>query len=113
MTGFVTIYITAPDAGEAAEIGRSLVKARLAACANVMNGLTSIYVWNGDIEEAGEASLFLKTRASLVPAVIEWVKEMHSYSCPCIVAWPIEQGNQDYLDWIERETLSPDELPKI
>jgi periplasmic divalent cation tolerance protein len=109
MTGFVTVYVTTGGPEEAAEIGRALVQARLAACANVLGGLNSIYVWDGAVEESAEAALLLKTRASLVPEVTDWIKKMHEYSCPCIVAWPIAGGNQDYLDWIERETRAPGE----
>ena len=109
MTGFVSVYLTASSLEEAREIGRSLVEARLAACANVMDGIDSIYFWNGAIEESREAALILKSRADLVPEITKWVKELHSYTCPCVVAWPISGGNQDYLDWIARETRSPDE----
>lgn len=113
MTDFVTVYVTTADADEAAKIGRALVQARLAACANIIDGLTSIYMWDGDIEESDETALLLKTRASLMPEVTAWIKKLHGYSCPCIVAWPIEQGNQDYLDWIERETREPGEHGQI
>lgn len=98
------VYITTADKIEALQIGRTLVEERLAACANVFDGMTSVYHWEGNIEESGEAVLIAKTRADLVDAVIERVKTLHSYTCPCVVGWPIERGNADYLDWIAGET---------
>ena len=66
-------------------------------------GWTSVYHWDGDIEQASEAVLILKTQSDQVEALIERVKTLHSYSCPCVVSWPIDRGNADYLDWIENK----------
>lgn len=106
MTAARFVYITASNRAEAVQIGRTLVEARLAACANVIDSVTSIYWWEGAVQEDTEAVLVLKTQAELVPALTERVKVMHSYSCPCVVALPIEDGNPAYLDWIARETTS-------
>ncbi len=99
------VYITAASQDEAARLGRSLVEARLAACANVIGPLRSFYWWDGAVREDTEVALVLKTRADLVDAVIAKVKDEHSYDCPCIVALPIEAGNPEYLAWIDAETL--------
>lgn len=101
MTGFSTVYITTSDNDEALRIARDLVDRRLAACANVLGPITSVYRWEGALCEDGEVGLLVKTRAALLDAVIERVRGMHSYSCPCIVAWPIEGGNPDYLEWLD------------
>ncbi len=101
---FATIYITAASPDEALTIGRALVEARLAACANVFPGVTSVYWWEGSRHEDSEAALILKTRQDLVDQVVAKVKELHSYECPCVVALPIAGGNQDFLDWISKET---------
>lgn len=98
------IYITAGSEAEAARLGRSLVEARLAACANVIAPVKSIYWWDGAVQEDTEAALVLKTRADLVDALIAKVKDEHSYDCPCVVSLPIEAGNPDYLAWINAET---------
>lgn len=98
------VYITAHDENSAKEIGRKLVTERLAACANVLSGMTSVYRWEGKIEEAAEAVLIVKTRRDLVETVIARVRDLHEYDCPCIVSWPIEQGNPAYLQWIVTET---------
>lgn len=104
MTTYSTIYITTPDHDEAVRIGGALVEDRLAACANVLGNVTSIYRWDGALCEDGEVALLLKTRSDLVDRVVERVLELHGYGCPCIVAWPIEGGNAAYLDWIGAET---------
>lgn len=101
---FATIYITAASQDEALTIGRAVVEARLAACANVFPGITSVYWWEGSRQEGSEAALILKTRQDLVDQVVAKVKELHSYECPCVVALPIAGGNKEFLDWIAKET---------
>ena len=98
------VYITASDKVEALKIGRTLVEERLAACANVIDNMTSVYWWEGTIADSAEVVLIAKTKQELVESVISRVKELHSYSCPCIVSWPLSAGNPDYLRWIEEET---------
>lgn len=102
------IYVTAGTREEALEIGRTLVESRLAACANVLAPMTSIYWWQGAVDEGDEVPLILKTRDGLVEQVIEKVKSIHSYDCPCVVSLPISGGNQAFLDWIEAETANRD-----
>jgi periplasmic divalent cation tolerance protein len=98
------VYLTAADRDEALRVGRALVEARLAACINVLPGMTSLYWWQGAIETAQEAVLIAKTRAELIPELIERVRALHSYSVPCVLALPILEGNPDYLDWLRQET---------
>ncbi len=98
------VYITAADEDEAHRIGRALVELRLAACANIIGGVNSIYWWEGEIHQDSEAILIAKTRESAVPTLVEKVRSMHSYDCPCIISLPILEGNPDYLKWIESET---------
>jgi periplasmic divalent cation tolerance protein len=98
------VYVTAQDKNQALAIGRMLVEEHLAACINVWDGMTSVYRWEGAVEQGSEAVLIVKTTEPQVPTVIERVKALHSYSCPCVVAWPIGIGNPQYLEWIERET---------
>lgn len=100
------LYVTAANVAEATAIGRALVEARLAACANVLPGMTSVYWWQGALEQAEEAVLILKTRAALVEAATAKVKALHSYAVPCVAALRVEGGNTDYLDWLRRETAA-------
>jgi periplasmic divalent cation tolerance protein len=98
------LYITASSRDEAKKIGRGLVEERLAACANVIDGMESIYWWQGKLTEDREAVLIVKTRADLVAAVTAKVRELHSYTVPCVVALPLLDGNPDYLAWLAAET---------
>ena len=97
------VYITTQNAEEARRIGRALVEERLAACVNILDGMNSIYWWEGEIQDDRETVLIAKTREALLPALIERVKALHSYSCPCVVALPILAGNPEYLAWLREE----------
>ncbi|MDO8606201.1 MAG: divalent-cation tolerance protein CutA [Phaeospirillum sp.] len=101
------IYVTASNRDEALKLARSLVESRLVACANVLDGATSLYWWEGKVQEESEAVMICKTRRELVGQVVARVGELHSYACPCVVALPIAAGNPAFLDWITAETVSP------
>lgn len=103
-TNCVWIYVTAATREEALTIARTLVADRLAACGNVLAGITSVYRWEGRVNEDAEVSLVLKTTADRVEAVTRRVGELHSYECPCVVALPIVGGNPAFLAWIGEET---------
>jgi periplasmic divalent cation tolerance protein len=98
------IYITFPSREEALRIGRVLVEERLAACANVHSAMTSLYWWEGRVQEDGEVAMVAKTRGELVDRLTARVRELHSYGCPCVVAVDIAGGNPAFLDWIAAET---------
>ena len=98
------VYMTAGDISEARRIGSSLVKEKLAACANCIDKMQSTYWWKGAIEESSEAVLIAKTRTSQVQKLTARVKELHSYDVPCVVSWEIGQGSAEYLDWIGENT---------
>jgi periplasmic divalent cation tolerance protein len=101
---FCLVYMTAATAAEARRIGTALVEERLAACANVIDGMTSIYRWEGKVQNDQEAVLIAKTRHDLLDALTDRVKALHSYSCPCVVGLSITGGNAEFLDWIGAET---------
>ncbi len=100
----VFAYITAGSKEEALRIGRILVEERLAACANVLGGMTSVYRWNGAVEQAEEAVLIAKTRAGLFDRLAGRVRDLHSYDTPCVVELAVGRGNPAYLDWLRAET---------
>ncbi|MDA8230127.1 MAG: divalent-cation tolerance protein CutA [Magnetospirillum sp.] len=104
MSDYVFVYITVASPEQAVEIGRALVEARLAACANVLPGATAVYWWEGAVRQDSEAVLVAKTRAGLARAVVDKVREIHTYACPCVVCLPIVAGNPAFLDWIGAET---------
>jgi periplasmic divalent cation tolerance protein len=98
------VYATAGDAAEALRIGRTVVEERLAACANVIDGMRAVYWWQGAVQDAGEAVLILKTTDDRLGALIDRVRDLHSYDCPCVEALPVIAGNQRFLDWVTSET---------
>ena len=101
------VYVTTKDKAEARRIGRELVECRLAACVNVIDNVNSMYWWEGKVQDESEAVLIAKTKQSLVPELIEKVKSLHSYTCPCVVSLGMLDGNKGFLDWIESETKKP------
>ena len=98
------IYVTCGTHEEATAIARTLVEERLAACANIIAGMRSVYRWQGRVCEDEEVVVILKTTADKVAEVTERVKALHSYDLPCVVEIPLGGGNGAYLDWIVAET---------
>ena len=98
------IYITTGSMDEAKTIAKELVSSRLAACVNIIDNMNSMYWWDGEIQDDREVILIAKTRESIVPELIEKVKSIHSYDCPCIVSLPVLDGNKAFLEWVVDET---------
>lgn len=98
------VYITTETMDEAKKIGRILVEKRLAACVNILDGMHSMYWWEGAVQESSEVVLIAKTTRQKVPELTTAVKAAHSYDCPCVVCLPIDSGNPDFLKWIADET---------
>lgn len=98
------VYVTCKDDQEAMKVGKAVVEARLAACANVFPSVRSMYWWKGELVTDTECVLVMKSRVGLMDALIAKVKEVHSYTVPCVVALPVLEGNPDYLKWIIQET---------
>ena len=101
------VYITVADAEEAKLIARTAVSEKLAACANMLGTINSLYWWEDKIQEEPEIAILLKTSEECKTALIERVKSIHSYECPCIVAIPIADGNPDFLSWVQSKTELP------
>jgi periplasmic divalent cation tolerance protein len=99
------LYITCGSGDEATMIARTVVEERLAACANIIDAMRSIYRWEGKVSEDEEAVLILKTTAEKVETLTERVKALHSYDLPCVVEIPLGGGNAAYFDWIAAETV--------
>lgn len=99
------VLVNVPPAS-AKEVARGLVERRLAACVNVIPGVTSFYRWEGKLEEDTECTLLVKTRASLMEELTRAVKELHPYTVPEVIALPIRsgEGNADYAKWVLDET---------
>lgn len=97
---FSIVYITAGSQEEAKEIGRKLVKERLAACVNIFP-INSIFRWKDKIDESEEFGMILKTRSEKVRDIEKRIKEIHSYEVPCVVSFRVDEGSADYLKWVE------------
>ncbi|KPK01764.1 MAG: hypothetical protein AMK71_04415 [Nitrospira bacterium SG8_35_4] len=102
--GEIVCYITAPNEAEAVKIARALVEDRLAACANIVKNVRSIYTWDGAIEDEAEVLMIVKTQKSLFHKLSEKVKEVHSYDVPEVIALPIIDGSEEYLQWLREST---------
>lgn len=98
------VFNTCPDADCAARIARAVVEQRLAACANILPGLRSIYTWQGAVEDAEEHLLIIKTTARAYPALQQAIAELHPYELPEIIAVPITSGLPGYLAWLDQST---------
>jgi periplasmic divalent cation tolerance protein len=94
------VLVTAPDAEVGARIGRTLVEEGLAACANLVPGVRSIYRWEGAVHDDAEVLLILKTRAALSAALAARVRALHPYQLPEVLALAVAGGSEPYLDWV-------------
>ncbi|XP_077645124.1 protein CutA [Lonchura striata] len=99
-------FVTCPNVSVATELARALVQQRLAACVNIIPGVTSVYTWQGKLEEDSEVLLMIKTRSSRVPALSDFVRSRHPYEVPEVLALPVAQGNPPYLRWV-RHSVPP------
>ena len=106
MTGedIVEVTITAPDRDWLVELCHQLVDAGFASSAHVVHPVTSIFRWDGAVHETTEARAFLRTRATMVDAIVAYVVERHPYQVPNVTAVPIVAGNSDYLHWVRSGT---------
>lgn len=97
---FVSVYIACQDREEALKLSQTLVSEGLVACFNVIENVTSIYKFQGELEKNSEVLLIGKTQTSLRSQVLKRAKALHSYQIPCIVFWPVMDGLPSYFDWI-------------
>ena len=100
-------YSTCPDAASAEAVARALVDERLAACVNQLPGLRSTYRWQGQVEQAEEVLLLIKTTADRLDAMTARLRELHPYELPELIAVEVRAGLPAYLDWVAAETAPP------
>jgi periplasmic divalent cation tolerance protein len=98
------VLVTCPSRKVGEKIAHALVEERLAACVNVIPGLTSIYRWEGKICRDAEVLLLIKTRQVRLPALTRRVRAYHPYSVPEIIALPLAGGSATYLAWVRDST---------
>ena len=104
MDDICEVIITAQDADWLAQFTTDLVTKRLAACGQVIAPIRSIYRWQGEIYDVGEARVALHTRSSLVERIVEKANRDHPYEVPCVIATAVIAGNGSYSQWVVDET---------
>lgn len=100
----IFVYMTAGTLEEGRALGRALVEERLVACVNLIDGMRSIYRWQGAVSEDAEVVVIAKTTAAALDRLTARVRALHSYDCPCVVGLEIAGGNPAYLSWIGEST---------
>jgi len=96
----LVVLVTTPTADKAAEIARTLVEEKLAACGNVLPAVRSIYRWEGKLCDDSEALLVLKVPAKRFPELRDRVAAIHPYELPEVIALPVVDGLERYVSWI-------------
>ncbi|HHS12664.1 MAG TPA: divalent-cation tolerance protein CutA [bacterium] len=104
----VVILVTASSLDEANSIGKTLVSERMAACANILPGIHSVFIWKKALCEEQECLLILKTRESFMKPIVEKIKSLHSYDVPEIIVLPVSGGSKEYIEWIMNSTAGTD-----
>lgn len=97
------LYVTTENRDEAKSLGEILVSRKLCACVNIMDGMESMYVWEGEVQSSKECILLVKTTSLYVQEVTSAILEHHSYDVPCVISLPLSEteGNSEYLQWIK------------
>ena len=103
----IAVMTNLPDSESAFNLARTLVQLRLAACANVLAPVTSFYRWEGRDQQATEFPVLIKTTRGRYDELERAIRGHHPYCVPEIIAWPVELGLPEYLDWVEKETAPP------
>ena len=96
----VVVFITAKDMDEADKIALGLVQEKLVACVNIVKGVQSVFNWESKTEYCEETLLICKSKQEAFEGILAKVKELHSYSCPEVIAIPIVAGNPEYIKWV-------------
>ena len=104
MSNYKLLYITCESKIEAINLGKLLVKNKLAACTNVIPNIKSIFNWKNKVTQSQESILIGKTQKKNVSKIIKLIERKHSYKCPCIVFFDIEKGNKKFLSWIKKNS---------
>jgi periplasmic divalent cation tolerance protein len=97
---------TAPDVAVARSLVKTVVEEGLVACGNIVPAVTSIYRWQGAVEEASETLIIFKTTLAAWPRLVERVTQLHPYEVPELLLLQIDDGNAPYLKWVESSTYS-------
>jgi periplasmic divalent cation tolerance protein len=102
MTDKIVLVTACESAAEADKIASALVENRLAACVNILPGVSSVYRWKGTVERASEIILLIKTSRPLLAQVQAEIERLHSYELPEVIALQIVDGSERYLEWLDQ-----------
>lgn len=100
----IMIYVTYPGVEVAESVSKTLLEARLVACANILAPHRSLYWWEGAVQDEEEVAVLYKTRREQYEAVEARIKALHPYDVPCIVSWPVHKGEQGFVSWVREQT---------
>ena len=106
MSDTLLVLTNTPDLDTAERIARHLVEDHLAACVNRLAPCRSVYRWEGEVEEAEEIPLLIKTTVARYPEVEAAIRALHPYELPEVVAVRVERGLPAYLAWVAQETVT-------
>ena len=104
MNDYKVIFCTVPSKDDGKKIGNILVKERLAACVNIVSGITSIYEWKGELCDDSECLMIIKSRKELFENIKKRIVGNHPYELPEIISLSIDDGLEPYLNWISENT---------
>ena len=100
MPKHIVIFVTCASKKEAKKIAKNLLNTKLIACANIIEDVKSLFWWKGKVDKATESLIIIKTVRKNFNRIENWIKELHSYEVPEIIALPITAGESNYLKWI-------------
>ncbi|XP_034048191.1 protein CutA homolog [Thalassophryne amazonica] len=95
------LLINSQDEQTAKDIGREIMEMRLAASINILSRTSSMYYWKGEIQDAAEILMLIKTKSSKVRQVVDYVRTVHPYAVPEVLSFPVEDGNLAYMKWMD------------
>ena len=98
---YIVIFVTTSSKKEAQKISVSLIKAKLAACVNIVDKVDSVFLWENKVQKAKEFLLMIKSTKAKFTQVKKLIKSLHSYEVVEIIGLPIIAGDKPYLRWID------------
>lgn len=109
------LLVNCPNEQIAKDVGRHIMEKRMAACVNILPFTSTMFYWKGEIQEASEILLLVRTRTSMIQRLTETIKAIHPYQTPEIISFPIQDGSQSYLKWIDDavQDVQPNQLSML
>ncbi|XP_070845207.1 protein CutA homolog [Chaetodon trifascialis] len=95
------LLVNSPNEQAAKDIGRAIMERRLAASINILSRTSTMYYWKGEIQDASEILMLVKTKTSRIQQVIDYVRSAHPYANPEVLSFPVEDGSLDYMKWMD------------